>query len=195
LTPRQPRTASQHRIVYTPLDDLVPAPVNPKTHVDMTASFGEFGYMEPVMIDNRTGRLVGGHGRLETLHLMRRRGDDPPAGIVVRAGRWCVPTVHGWSSRDDDHAAAALIALNRYTELGGWDDKALADLLQQINDDPDDDTLLTAAGWDDKELSKLLADLPDLDDDGGRRKPVTPPDQRPGITHQCPSCGHTWNTR
>jgi hypothetical protein len=195
MTPRAPRTSQQRRLVYTPLADLLPADNNPKLHVDLGASFDEFGYMEPVMIDERTGRLVGGHGRIESLQARQRAGKPPPDGVMVRGGRWCVPTIRGWSSRDDEHADAALVALNRYTELGGWNDRALAAMLEGI--DNADDDLLTSAGWTSKELSKLLADLPDLPDDtdNPERRTTTPADQKPTITHTCPNCQHTWTTR
>ena len=47
----------------------------------------------------------------------------------------------GWSSRSDTEAGAALIALNRITELGGWVDEELdhlRELLDTITDDPPD---------------------------------------------------------
>ena len=47
----------------------------------------------------------------------------------------------GWSSRSGTEAGAALIALNRATELGGWVDEELdhlRELLDTITDDPPD---------------------------------------------------------
>ena len=43
----------------------------------------------------------------------------------------------GWSSRADTEAGAALIALNRTTELGGWVDEELIRLLTDLADQPD----------------------------------------------------------
>ena len=43
----------------------------------------------------------------------------------------------GWSSRSDTEAGAALIALNRTTELGGWVDEELIRLLTDLADQPD----------------------------------------------------------
>ena len=43
----------------------------------------------------------------------------------------------GWSSRSDTEAGAALIALNRTTELGGWADEELIRLLTDLADQPD----------------------------------------------------------
>ena len=43
----------------------------------------------------------------------------------------------GWSSRSDTEAGAALIALNRATELGGWVDEELIRLLTDLANQPD----------------------------------------------------------
>src|SRR3546814_11528432 len=64
---------------------------------------------------------------------MRDRGDNPPEGVRVDAGgHWLVPVIVGWASRTDAEARAALIALNRTTELGGWVDDSLPDLLDGL---------------------------------------------------------------
>src|SRR3546814_3115224 len=64
---------------------------------------------------------------------MRDRGDNPPEGVRVDAGgHWLVPVIVGWASRTDAEARAALIALNRTTELGGWVDDSLLDLLDGL---------------------------------------------------------------
>lgn len=111
-------------------------PRNPKAHDHSTidASVGRFGYVEPIVLDERTGLIISGHGRTQTLADMQARGEAPPEGIDVDAGgNWLVPVVRGWSSRTDSEASAALIALNRSTELGGWDDEALLELLEDLD--------------------------------------------------------------
>lgn len=116
------------RIEYLDLDDLVEAEVNPKDHDadEIEAAVTRFGFMEPPFLDGRTGRLIAGHGRRGELLRRRAAGEDPPEHVVVTAGRWTVPVVVGWESADDDEAAALLVALNRITEEGGWDDGLLA---------------------------------------------------------------------
>jgi hypothetical protein len=153
------------RIEHVPLEELVPNPKNPKTHRTdvLDASVGRFGYIEPVVIDGRTGYLVSGHGRTETLRTMQERGDLPPEGVSVGAdGRWLVPAVTGWSSRTDREADAALVALNRTTELGGWDNEALADIVSELaaND------ALDGVGFDAADLDAVLADIAGSDADG-----------------------------
>ncbi len=132
---------------YLPLDDIPRAPVNPKNHrLDVIeASIGRHGYAEPVLLDERTGRLIGGHGRLDTLAAMRAAGEDPPEGI---GPDWTVPVIRGWASKSDLDAAAMLVTLNRATELGGWDTPDLHGLLTGIGD-------LTGVGYDDADLEVM----------------------------------------
>lgn len=152
----------ERRLDYVDLDAIEPATNNPKEHqIDsVRASIDRFGYVSPMIVDDRTGRLVVGHGRLESLKMRRDAGETPPEGIRIDdTGRWLAPVIRGWASRSDADAAAYLIADNRYTELGGWDHQALADLLDEIGD-PD---LVELTGWDPADLEDLLAD----DDDTG----------------------------
>ena len=116
-TVKEPR-----RLEYQRLDDVRPAPRNPKAHDEafLDGTIAEYGFTEPVLLDERTGRLVVGHGRLDALKRRKAAGDDPPEGIVVRGDDWLLPVVRGWSSRDDTHAAGYLIVANRSPERGGW---------------------------------------------------------------------------
>lgn len=125
------------RTEYIPLDHLLADPANPKSHSVKTidASIGRFGVIDQIVRDDRTGYIISGHGRHETLTAMRDRGETAPEGVRVDAsGHWLVPVIVGWSSRTDAEARAALIALNRTTELGGWVDDALLDLLDGLDD-------------------------------------------------------------
>lgn len=121
-----------------PLDDLHPNPRNPKRHSDATigASINRFGWIDPVVVDQRTDYLVAGHGRVESLTAMRDAGEDPPAGIVVdrKTKQWKVPTVVSWASANDVEAEAAIVALNRTSEMGGWDPAGLYDILAQLSE-------------------------------------------------------------
>jgi ParB-like chromosome segregation protein Spo0J len=120
---------------YVALSHLVPNPRNPKAH-DLTtidSSVGRFGFIEPIVRDERTGQIISGHGRASTLASMEARGENPPEGVRVDSeGAWQVPVIVGWASRSDTEASAALIALNRTTELGGWVDDALLSLLDDL---------------------------------------------------------------
>lgn len=153
------------RVEYEPIDQLIGAQNNPKQHnIDLVRrSIARFGYVSPAIVDERTGRLVVGHGRTEALLALRDAGDTPPEGVRQDdSGVWLVPVLRGWSSRSDEEAAAYLVADNRHTELGGWDNEALAKLLDDIGD-PD---LVDLTGWDLDELSSLLDDTEEMPDEG-----------------------------
>lgn len=188
--------AAERRLDYVPLDDIAGTDGNPKEH-DLPAvirSIASLGYTAPVMLDERTGRLILGNGRLAALRVIRAyvNGDDieeryeplfgekpvkkglsgadgaarPPGGIRIDGdGRWLVPVVRGWASADDDHARAAVIADNQLTIKGGWDERALAEWLDEIGDVDAD--LLEVTGFSREDLDDMLAALappPDLDD-------------------------------
>jgi len=128
---------SERRVEYLPLDDVLAAadPQNPKDHdVDLIdRSVGRFGVIDVITRDDRTGRLISGHGRATTLGTQRDRGADPPDGVLVlEDGTWTVPVNVGWASKNDDEARAALIVLNRATEAGGWIDDALLSALDSL---------------------------------------------------------------
>ena len=123
-------------IEWLDISSLVPDPLNPKTHdlPTISASIGRFGMLEPVVLDGRTGQILSGHGRVQSLRDRLQRGEDPPEGVTIKNGAWLTPVVTGWSSKDDDEAHAALIALNRTTELGGWDERGLLTMLEGLNE-------------------------------------------------------------
>jgi hypothetical protein len=139
---------------YMPVADLVPADRNPKNHDDerIARAISRFGYIEPIVLDERTGKLVAGHGRRADLMSREAAGEGPPDGIIAGPdGRWLVPVSRGWSSTSDDDAHAAGVAINQTTILGGFDQADLVDLLQSFDDD-----LVLAAGFEHEDLDDLL---------------------------------------
>jgi hypothetical protein len=124
------------------------------------ASVGRFGFLEPIVLDQRTGYIISGHGRTKTLTAMAERGESPPEGVQVNeAGEWVVPVVTGWASRSDSESAAALIALNRTTEIGGWVDEELLTLLDGLSADEDG---LLGVGFQDHEVDALRRHLDNI---------------------------------
>lgn len=171
-----------------PLGAIPRALSNPKLHDDrlVALSLEEHGYVAPMVMDERTGRLVAGHGRLDNLEARKAQGLDPPEGVEVdEAGEWVVPVYRGWSSRDDDQAAAYLVMDNRAGEAG-WDRPTLADLLGPMAERD----ALAGSGFERQEVDDLLASLrtPDFQPEPIEDQPRL--DQRTPVT--CPSCGHTF---
>ena len=165
--------ADPRRIEYMPLADVVPAARNPKEHdgAGIRRSIDRFGVAEVVLLDERTGRLVAGHGRIEALAEMERDEtiDTPPDGVVLgEDGAWTVPVVRGWSSRSDAEAEAYLVASNRLAERGGADERALAELLEELADQQ----LLDVTGYEQADLDALLDSVGgQLDDLPGELEP------------------------
>lgn len=168
--------ADDRYVGYLPLSEIKRAPHNPKKHAEarIKSSISRFGLGELPLLDERTGRLVAGHGRLDQVAAAMAAGEDPPEGVRVGPdGEWTMPVIRGWRSRSDADAEAYLTASNRLTELGGWDEQGLADMLTRLNDT--DAELLELAGYTDTEYRDLLADLGNPHDFGG-----PDPDTEPG---------------
>lgn len=150
---------AQVRIEYMALSELKRWPRNPKQH-DIGAihtSISRFGFVAPPTVDERTGHLVAGHGRLDTLEQMKAKGEAPPARIQAREDDWFVPVIRGVSFNSDNEVEAYLVADNRLTELGGWDTPELVELLGDLA--RDDEALLAVTGYDADDLDGLLRTL------------------------------------
>lgn len=131
---------SEQTIEYMPVDEIEPEPENPRTHAslkDVKDSILRFGYVDPIIRDERTGRLIAGHGRIEALTELQKSEKMPPRMISIKDGRWHVPVVRGWASEDDEEALGVLVALNRHVETGGWDDGGLLSIVQRLRDSVD----------------------------------------------------------
>lgn len=149
---------TERTIEYLPIADLPEASRNAKEHdtAMIRASMRQFGFTSPAVIDERTGRLVAGHGRRTTLLTMQEAGDPAPDGITVADdGSWLMPVVRGWTSRDDQHADAVTVADNRGTERGGWDERMLAEILDELADA----SLLDAVGYTADDVDDMLAQV------------------------------------
>jgi len=150
---------AERGITYVRLDLVLLAETNPKDHDDtgIGRSIGHFGFVEVPVMDERTGRLVAGHGRYEQLQTLRGDGSAPPDGVRVdpEDGMWLMPVITGWASRSDDDAKAYLVASNQLTTKGGWDTPVLAEVLTELAAAD----LLALTGFGDVDLEKLLASL------------------------------------
>jgi hypothetical protein len=147
-------TDARRRLELVPLSAITGADKNPKRHASeqLGSSIDRFGYVEPVVLDERTGRIVAGHGRVEALRVARHKGQAPPDGVTDVKGEWHVPVLRGWSSRSDAEASAYLLASNRLTTLGGWDDSQLATMLKELQEQD----ALEGVGFDDEAIREAL---------------------------------------
>lgn len=135
---RAPDSRRQHLwIDYQPLSSLQPATRNPKRHsIDIVQnSIRRFGFKAPIIVDERTGRMVAGHGRKQSLDDAKAKGQEAPPGIRVSNGEWLVPVLRGVEFDNDREAEAYLLADNQTTIAGGWNDSELEKILEDLEAD------------------------------------------------------------
>jgi len=127
-------------------EQINPAPYNPRKDLKpgdeeyekLKRSIHEFGYVEPLVWNKRTGNLVGGHQRLKIL--LDEGVKEVDVSVV---------------DMDIDKEKALNIALNKIS--GEWDDEKLAELLQELSDSP---LGIEITGFKQDELNELLDGLP-----------------------------------
>jgi len=103
--------------------DLIPYALNSRTHSDeqvaqIAASIREFGFTNPVLIDEHSN-LIAGHGRL--LAARKLKLDQVPAVVVT--------------GLDDRKRRALIIADNKLALNSGWDEDALRVELEDLAGD------------------------------------------------------------
>lgn len=123
------------------LSDIKPSDYNPRKQLKpedpqyqkLAASLKEFGYVEPIIWNQGTGNLVGGHQRLT---ILMNSGQTQADVVVVNL------------SLHDEKILNVL--LNR--AKGRWDNDKLADLLNELNEAG----AVELTGFDEWELQGLL---------------------------------------
>ena len=154
---------------FWPIEKITPYARNSRTHSDeqvaqIAASIREWGWTNPVLVDENGG-LIAGHGRL----LAARK-----------LGLTTIPTMvaKGWS---EAQKKAYVIADNKLALNAGWDLELLAVELGDLQGF-DFDLMLT--GFSDDELSKLLTEKTDG---------LTDPDEAPNPPEiPVSSAGDVW---
>ena len=203
----QTNVPAPRQITYLRMDQLLPAKRNPKKHaVDrIAASIHRHGFGDVVIVDERTHRLVAGHGRIDALIRLREQGKNLPDGLIVDDdGEWMVPALRGWASEDDDQAEAYIIDHNRLTEAAGYDNGTLGSMLEDLN--ATDASLFDSLAFTHDELDDIFrasvdvvertageeATAADRDDDGeiGQDEATKAPERE---KVRCPECG--WHFR
>lgn len=158
--------AGELRLEYVTLGELKAWPRNPKSH-DLPLiknSINRFGFNDPMTVDERTGQLLEGHGRLEALESMKASGLEPPARVKVNEnGDWMAPLLRGISFESDLEAEAYIIGHNRSTEMGGWSDELLAEIFSDFEESNENlDKLYGSIGFD-IEQAREIVDLQALE--------------------------------
>lgn len=125
-----------------PVSALTPAAYNPRRALKPTApayrklkaSLQEFGLVEPLVWNEPTGRVVGGHARLR---ILQELGVAEVPVSVVRLS--------------EAREKALNVVLNNQEAQGRYDPAKLADLLEELKDLPE----LELTGFDEAVLANL----------------------------------------
>ncbi len=153
-----------------PLSKLNRMPRNPKAHDlgDIHTSYNRFGFAKRIIINDGTGRIVAGHGRIDTLQQRKAMDMERPdnIGIDEETGEWLVPADHISIPEGEEEALA--FALNRIGE-GLWDREEEARVLSDLAASGTEG--LYGTGADTDYLDQLLRDLykaqiPSSDEEG-----------------------------
>ena len=143
------------RVEYLDFEEVEKWPRNPKDHDlhEIRKSFTRFGFIKPVLIDEGTGKLVAGHGRLDTLRLLKDHQAPAPRGVRIEEDRWLVPVLRGVKFTDPAEAEAYLLADNRIGQLGGWKKDVLDIMIEEM---ADVDGLLEGTGFEEAGIESIL---------------------------------------
>ena len=158
------------------VEDLIPYALNSRTHSDtqvaqLAASIREFGFTNPVLIDEKNN-LIAGHGRV--LAARKLALDSVPAVVVT--------------GLDERKRRALIIADNKLALNAGWDDDALRIELEDLAGD-----FMSLMGFNEDELAALFQVDPNFEagteDDQGKLDQLDPK------MVKCPHCHQEWDLR
>jgi len=157
-------TSNPLYIEYMPVDDLVYRldSSNPKEHdlglLDVL--FTAYGYTSPVLLNETTGLLLAGHGRVERMYARWSLWKDSngtaatiPDRVEVKDGQWLIPVIRGLHM-ESTLAKRYLIADNQATIAGGWNEEQLVRLVLDLPTEQRQET-----GIDDYDVNRILTDL------------------------------------
>lgn len=147
------RSGDELTIQYVLLSELSDkfANTNPKLHdiPEIAASIKRHGFKDVIEYDaalnNGSGGIVAGNGRLEALIHLHSTKSDPPRGVKLTAdGQWTIPVQFGVNSESNDESLAYLIANNNLGLSGSeftavdvaklYDAEEYLALLQQLDE-------------------------------------------------------------
>lgn len=131
------------------ISKINPASYNPRVYLQpgdaeyekLKRSIEEFGYVEPIVWNERAGNLVGGHQRLKIL--VNDYGVSEVDVSVV--------------DLDETTEKALNLALNKIS--GAWDEEKLAQVLADLQESELD---ISLSGFNDQEVTELLSEYLDI---------------------------------
>ena len=163
------------KLVQVRIDDLNSAVYNPRVDLQpgdpvyesLKRSVETFGYLQPIIVNRRNNRVVGGHQRLKVL---KDLGYDNVDVVFV--------------DLSVEREKALNLTLNK--SVGEWDEPKLASLLQEFEGLPDFDVELT--GFAPEEIGDLISRVLDQETPSGSDDGFDPDAaldlRRPAITRE-----------
>ena len=126
---------------YNPRRDLKPGD---HEYEKIKESITNFGYVEPLVWNSRSGNLVGGHQRFKVL--LERGLEEVEVSVI---------------DLPPEKEKALNLALNKIQ--GGWDYQKLSSLLEELSQLPDFDVGIT--GFDSDEISQIFDRTTEFEED------------------------------
>ena len=158
-------------IIYKKVNDLIPYINNSRTHSEeqvnqIVASINEFGFTNPILIDEKDN-IIAGHGRL--LASKKLKMEEVPCIVL--------------SGLTEAQKKAYIIADNKMALNAGWDFNLLSLELENLKE-LDFDLELT--GFDTDEIDSLLGTNEDIQDNDYEEQELK---ENKTELHKCPECG------
>ena len=158
-------------IIYKKVNDLIPYINNSRTHSEeqvnqIVASINEFGFTNPLLIDEKDN-IIAGHGRL--LASKKLKMEEVPCIVL--------------SGLTEAQKKAYIIADNKMALNAGWDFNLLSLELENLKE-LDFDLELTGFSVD--EIDGLLNTNEDIEDNDYEEQDLKENNTQ---LHKCPECG------
>ena len=166
------------KIERRPIGSLIPYAFNARTHSEeqikqIAASMREWGWTNPVLVDD-AGGIIAGHGRVLAAQLLQL----PEVPVIVASG---------WT---DAQKRAYIIADNKLALNAGWDNELLAlefGELQELGFD------LDLTGFSADELEALAGSEENDVPQRSTAREVDPDAFE--MEHKCPRCGFEFDNK
>lgn len=118
------------------ITSIIPAEYNPRKISDteyekLANSIGEFGFVDPIIINLNNNHIIGGHQRYTVLLNQYITNNENEELNLIRLGDigWIFPETE-LTIKNDDYEKALNIALNQIS--GEWDTSKLTELFQDL---------------------------------------------------------------
>jgi len=157
-------------VVDVPPDQLVPSDLNFRRHPGpqqdaLSGVIGEIGYLDPVLVQAGTDRVIDGHLRVE---------------LALRSGQPTIPVQY--VDLTDAEADLALATFDPISAMAYHDRENLAALLETVSTG---DAAVMA-------MLSQLAEAEGVIPPDVEFKEYDESVAETGEFHECPSCGHRW---